>query len=174
VVIAFSRPPRLGIERQGRGGLEKARQPFRLVRGGAARHQAAQVRSEGDHHAGAVALEVEGMDAAGRHDDDRRRAQRDPLRIQAHGDPAALHVEQLVEVAMAVRTDLPVEQRAARGNGLDVGGVRIRRPGRLAVQEVSRYPAPAARGRRGCRAGDHARKVHVSGGCVHAGRRSGP
>ncbi|MNP07946.1 hypothetical protein D3C76_999960 [compost metagenome] len=74
------------------------------------------------------------MHGHGRDDLDRRIAHFAALAFNLDQRPAAAHIQQLKQVSMAVRLDLPVVQAAALGDGLAVQQVR-RRPGLiLAVQ----------------------------------------
>lgn len=115
-------PHRRAVQHDGDASLEMLRQagPGRaqLIRDG---------RREGDHDAGGLGLETEGVHCAGRDQDHRGRAQHLGTRIQPRFHPPALDQQDLVEVPVAVWPNDPIVQPAAGGDGLDVDQPLVRR-----------------------------------------------
>ncbi|MNQ99760.1 hypothetical protein D3C85_1155100 [compost metagenome] len=94
-----------------------------------------QGRAQGQHVALDVLGELEAVDTERRGDLDRRFEDFAASSLHLHHRLAALYVEQLEQVGVAVRLDLPVVQAAALGNGFavqQVGG----RPGLVLAIEL--------------------------------------
>ena len=131
------RPFRLVADRN--DGLRGKRPQPRQSLARPIRQRARGILGKTEHPAvGDIRLEAETMGDGRRHQNRRRRRERQPRHIERHLAAAAFDQQDLKQVAMAVGADGPVMDRRARGDGFDVNKVERLIVRRIAVEMKQR------------------------------------